>query len=135
MLPLAYRLSLDETAQAIGQSVTWTCRLRNRFLVGETVGDGQRQHAGGRRRQNLSVEQEREILTPFLARSSVYQLLHRHGWRKPAPDKRHLQRDPVASGVNSPRRPNINSLSASSHLSKTDRVSNLLWLRIGLLMA
>ena len=83
-----------------------------------------------RRRQNLSVEQEREILTPFLARarkggilvvwqikaeleaaigrsmarSSVYQLLHRYGWRKPAPDKRHIQRDLLASGENSPRR-------------------------------
>jgi hypothetical protein len=44
---LAYGLSLGETAQAIGQSVTWTCRLRNRFLSGETVGDGQRQRAGG----------------------------------------------------------------------------------------
>lgn len=122
VFPLAYGLSLDETAQAIGQSVTWTCRLRNRFLAGETVGDGQRQHAGGRRRQNLSVDREREILSPFLARarkggilvvpqikaeleaalgrsmalSSVYNLLHRHGWRKLAPDKQHPQSDPVA---------------------------------------
>ena len=132
VFPLAYGLSLDETAQAIGQSVTWTCRLRNRFLAGETVGDGQRQHAGGRRRQNLSVDREREILSPFLARaskggilvvpqikteleaalgrsmalSSVYNLLHRHGWRKLAPDKQHPQSDPVAQVVwekNSPR--------------------------------
>ena len=133
VFPLAYGLSLDETAQAIGQSVTWTCRLRSRFLAGETVGDGQRQHAGGRRRQNLSVDREREILSPFLARaskggilvvpqikaeleaalgrsmalSSVYNLLHRHGWRKLAPDKQHPQSDPVAQVAwkkNSPRR-------------------------------
>ena len=132
VFPLAYGLSLEETAQAIGQSVTWTCRLRSRFLSGETVGDGQRQRAGGRRRQNLSVEREREILMPFLERastggilvvpqikaeletalgrrmalSSVYNLLHRHGWRKLAPDKHHPQSDPVAQAAwkkNSPK--------------------------------
>ena len=32
VLPLAYGLSLEQTARAIGQSVGWTCRLRNRFL-------------------------------------------------------------------------------------------------------
>ena len=122
VLPLAHGLSLAETARAIGRSVVWTCRLRNRFLAGETVGDGQRQRPGGRRRENLSVEREREVLAPFLERarnggilvvpqikgeleaslgremalSSVYNLLHRHGWRKLAPDKRHPQSDPVA---------------------------------------
>lgn len=122
VFPLAYGMSLEQTAQAIGQSVTWTCRLRNRFLAGETVGDGQRQRPGGRRHQNLSVDREREILAPFLERASkggilvvpqikaeleaalgrgmalstVYKLLHRHGWRKLAPDKQHPQSDPVA---------------------------------------
>ena len=132
VLPLAHGLSLDETAKAIGRSVAWTCRLRNRFLAGETVGDGQRQRPGGRRRQNLSIERESEVLTPFLERarnggilvvpqikaeleaalgrrmalSSVYNLLHRHGWRKLAPDKRHPQSDPVAQEAwkkNSPK--------------------------------
>ena len=122
VLPLAHGLSLEQTARAIGRSVVWTCRLRNRFLAGETVGDGQRQRPGGRRRENLSVEREREVLEPFLERarnggilvvpqikaeleaalgrsmalSSVYNLLHRHGWRKLAPDKRHPQSDPAA---------------------------------------
>lgn len=133
VLPLAYGLSLEETAEAIGQSVTWTSRLRNRFFAGETVGDGQRPRPGGRRRENLSVEREREILAPFLARasvggilvvppikaeleaalgrtmalSSVYNLLHRHGWRKLAPDKQHPQSDPIAQAAwkkNSPKR-------------------------------
>ena len=70
----------------------------------------------------MSTEQERELLAPFLERastggilvvgqvkaeiearlgrsmalSSVYNLLHRHGWRKLAPDKRHPQSDPLA---------------------------------------
>ena len=133
VLPLAYGLSLAATADAIGQSVTWTSRLRNRFLAGEIVGDGQRPRPGGRRRENLSIEREREILAPFLARasaggilvvppikaelevalgrtmalSSVYNLLHRHGWRKLAPDKHHPQSDPLAQAAwkkNSPKR-------------------------------
>ena len=122
MLPLDYGLSLEQTARAIGRSVPWTCRLRNRFLAGEIVGDGQRQSRGGRRRQNMTTEQEREALAPFLERasnggilvvgqvkaelearlgrtlalSSVYNLLHRHGWRQLAPDQRHPQSDPLA---------------------------------------
>jgi transposase len=133
VLPLAYGLSLEDTAKIIGRSVVWTCRLRNRFFAGETVGDGQRQHRGGRRRQNLSIERESEVLSPFLERargggilvvpqikaeleaalgrrmalSSVYNLLHRHGWRKLAPDKRHPQSDPAAQEAwkkNSPKR-------------------------------
>ena len=35
VLPLDYGLSLEQTARAIGRSVPWTCRLRNRFLAGE----------------------------------------------------------------------------------------------------
>ncbi|MDR0250284.1 MAG: winged helix-turn-helix domain-containing protein [Burkholderiales bacterium] len=31
-----------------------------------------------------------------MALSSVYNLLHRHGWRKLAPDKRHPKSDPQA---------------------------------------
>lgn len=119
VLPLDYGLSLEQTARAIGRSVPWTCRLRNRFLAGEIAGDGQRQSRGGRRRQNMTTEQEREALAPFLDRartggilvvgqvkrelearlgrpmalSSVYNLLHRHGWRKLAPDRRHPQSD------------------------------------------
>ena len=69
VLPLDYGLSLEQTARAIGRSAAWTCRLRNRFLAGEIVGDGQRQSRGGRRRQNMTTEQEREVLAPFLDRA------------------------------------------------------------------
>ena len=90
------------------------------------------QRPGGRRRENLSLAREREVLEPFLGRasnggllvvpqitaeleaalgrplalSSVYNLLHRHGWRKLAPDKRHPQSDPAAQDAwkkNSPK--------------------------------
>ena len=132
-LPLLFGLSLEQTAEAIGRSRVWTCRLRNRFLAGQTCGDGQRQRRGGRRRQIMSPEQEREVLEPFLERaraggilvvpqikrelearlqrtlalSSVYNVLHRHGWRKLAPDKRHPQSDAAAQAEwpkNSPPR-------------------------------
>lgn len=140
VLPLDYGLSLEDTAQAIGRSRAWTCRLRNRFLAGEIVGDGQRQRRGGRRRQNMTPERERQLLAPFLDRartggilvvgqvkaqleaelgrpmalSSVYNLLHRHGWRKLAPDKRHPQSDEQAQRdwkKNSPS----NSLRSAPH--------------------
>lgn len=74
---------------------------------------------GGRRRENMSIEEEKEFLLPFFekakvggilvvsdikdaldkrlrrraALASAYNLLHRHGWRKLAPDKRHPQSD------------------------------------------
>lgn len=91
------------------------CRLRNQFIAGETVGDKGRSVRGGRRRESFTPEREAELLKPFLASasiggilvvsqikppleaalgrkmalSSVYTLLHRHTWRKLAPDKRH----------------------------------------------
>ncbi len=78
VLPLAFGLSVKETAEAIGQSVGWTSQLRNRFLAAETVGDGQRERPGGRRHENLTAAREREILEPFLERA-------RRGDNKKAP--------------------------------------------------
>ena len=54
----------------------------------------------------IKAELER-TLGRRMALSSVYNLLHRHGWRKLAPDKRHPQSDPVAQEAwkkNSPKR-------------------------------
>lgn len=74
---------------------------------------------GGRRHQNLSIEQEQAVLEPFLGPAStgsvvvvapvkqslqarlgqpvtlasMYTLLHRHGWRKVVPDKVHPKAD------------------------------------------
>jgi transposase len=117
VLPLSYGLSLEQTADILGISVSWTCKLRNRFARGEVANPGAaREH---RPRQNMSVEEEAEFLAPFLekasaggilvvgeikraldarlgrktALASAYNLLHRHGWRKLAPDKRHPKAD------------------------------------------
>ena len=133
VLPLDYAMSLADTAQVIGVSKGWACQLRREFMRGHKAGDPQTPVAGGRKRQNMSVSQEQEFLAPFLesasaggvlvvgqikaaldrqlgrevALSSVYNLLHRHNWRKLAPDKRHPQSDPLAQQEwkkNSPKR-------------------------------
>ena len=121
-LPLRLGMSLRQTAEVIGLSVGWVSKQRNRFIQGKPVGDGTIAARGGSRRQNFTVEHEAALLQPFLQRaqeggilvvgqikpqleaalgrpmslSSVYALLHRHNWRKLAPDKRHPKSDPVA---------------------------------------
>jgi transposase len=121
VLPLAFGLTLTQTAQAIGVSVGWACRLRRRFVhTGRALDAGPAR--GGRHRQNMTREQEAAFLAPFfeqakaggvlvvseikraldahlgreVALASAYNLLHRHGWRKLAPDKRHPQAEPTA---------------------------------------
>lgn len=133
VLPLDYGLSLADTAQIIGVSPGWACQLRRRFMHGQVAGAADAPKTGGRNRQNMSIEEEREFLAPFLesaaaggilvvgeikaaldkrlgrtvALASAYNLLHRHNWRKLAPDKRHPQSDPLAQEAwkkNSPKR-------------------------------
>ena len=133
VLPLEYGLSLADTAQVIGVSPGWACQLRRRFMHGQVAGSPDAPTAGGRKRQNMSLQEEREFLAPFLeqastggvlvvgqikaaldkhlgrevALASAYNLLHRHDWRKLAPDKRHPQSDSAAQGEwkkNSPKR-------------------------------
>ena len=122
ILPLRFAMSLEQTAEVTGLSVGWVSKQRNRFIQGKAVGDGTVPARGGRRRQNFTPQEETAVLKPFLERareggilvvgqikhdleqalgrpmslSSVYTLLHRHNWRKLAPDKRHPQSDPVA---------------------------------------
>ena len=92
----------------------------------------------------MTTEQERELLAPFLERastggilvvgqvkteiearlgrsmalSSVYNLLHRHGWRKLAPDRRHPQSDPLAQEEWKKNSPSGSPKSARSGLAK-----------------
>lgn len=122
VLPLRFAMSLQQTAQVTGLSVGWVSKLRNQFIQGKEVGDGTVPARGGRRRQNFTPEEEVAVLKPFLEQarkggilvvgqikhdleealghpmslSSVYTLLHRHDWRKLAPDKHHPQSDPEA---------------------------------------
>ena len=122
LLPLLHGLSLERTAQVIGVSVGWACQLRCRFITGRFVGASGAPVPGGRKRQNLTIEQERAFLAPFIEQaqtggilvvaqikaaldkrlgrpvglSSTYSLLHRHNWRRLVPDKRHPKSDPLA---------------------------------------
>lgn len=119
LLPLEFGLSMEQTALAIGVSVGWACKLRTRFIREGGARTESRAKRGGRRRQNMTIEEEEAFLTPFfdkaatggilvvgeikkaleaklgrkVARASVYNLLHRHGWRKLAPDKKHIKTD------------------------------------------
>ena len=129
-LPLQFGFSLEQTSLAIGVSVGWACRLRTEFIR-EGGAPGRKGERGGRRRENLSREEEMAFLEPFfekakaggilvvseikraleerlgrpVALASAYNLLHRNGWRKIAPDKKHPQMDVEAQeewGKNSP---------------------------------
>ena len=122
VLPLEFGLSMKQTAAAIGTSVGWACQLRMRLIRSGCMRDTTRPSRGGRRRENLSREEVVAFLAPFLEKASAggilivseikqaldarlkrktslaatYNLLHRHGWRKLAPDKRHPKADVLA---------------------------------------
>ena len=57
LLPLVHGLSLEQNARAIGVSLGWACQVRRRFMTGRFVGAVGAPARGGRKRQNLSVEQ------------------------------------------------------------------------------
>ena len=140
ILPLRFAMSLEQTAEVTGLSVGWVSKQRNRFIQGKAVGDGTVAARAGRRRQNFTIEEEVAVLKPFLEQareggilligqikhdleealghpmllSSVYTLLHRHDWRKMAPDKRHPQSDPEAQDVWKKTHPNASKTSAKT---------------------
>lgn len=118
ILPLELHLSLDQTSAITGISKRWVSQLRTEFI--RANGSIERQASrGGRHRENLSLAQEADFLAPFIekakvggilvvseiktalqatlgrtvALASVYNLLHRHDWRKLVPDKRHPKSD------------------------------------------
>ncbi len=122
VFPLEYGMSIEQTARAIGVSPGWASQLRNRFIQEGGIRREEKSSKGGRRRENMSLEEEKEFLSSFLDKakaggilvvseikqaldkrldrnvplSSTYNLLHRHGWRKLAPDKRHPRSDVIA---------------------------------------
>lgn len=120
LLPEYHGLSLEETGRVTGRSKATVARmLAASRRQAEAVGRPRPQW-GGRRRQNMSPEEERAFLAPFLSKaerggmrvvapikaayekaigrgvpdSTVYRLLARHGWRKLAPRPRHPQGSP-----------------------------------------
>jgi len=117
IFPLEYGMSMEQTAACLGRSISWTTRNRQLFIAAS--GFAERTRPGGRKRANMTINEENIFLEPFLdkarnggilvvrdihialekhlgrkvALASTYNLLHRNGWRKLAPDKKHVETD------------------------------------------
>jgi len=109
ILPLEYGFSIAQVAAVTGISRGWVCQLRMRFIRNGGDAAKMRSQRGGRRRANMSIEEEKTLLAPFfdaaekggivavsdirqaleaqlgrsVALGSVYNLLHRHHWQRP----------------------------------------------------
>jgi len=117
-LRASLKLSADQVAIAIGWHRNSVRKLQARyFKEGESA--LKRGGRGGRYYQNLTLEEERQLLQEFLAqserggilevsrvkaayeqvlgrkvpKSTVYRMLARHGWRKVVPRPRHPKSD------------------------------------------
>jgi len=117
-LRASLRLSADQVATAIGWHPGSVRKLQARyFKEGEAA--LRRGGRGGRYYQNLTLEEERQLLQEFLSqserggilevsqvraayeqalarkvpKSTVYRMLARHGWRKVVPRPRHPKSD------------------------------------------
>jgi len=123
IFPLYFGLSMAQTGQALGISKGWACHLRRAFITSQALPEQDRappaKAGSGKGRAYLRHQQEQEFLLPFVEKASragilivseirqalneklgrttaigtTYNLLHRHGWRKLAPDKRHPKAD------------------------------------------
>ena len=117
VFPLAYGMSTREAAQAIGRSPRWITSARNTFI--RNAGVVKKTSKEIRNRAHMTKDEEAAFLAPFfenarqggilvvsgihraleqhlgreLALATAYNLLHRHGWRKLAPDKRNVKAD------------------------------------------
>ena len=122
------RATLGSSAAQIAQLLGWSTAtvhvMHSRWAKeGESIFDVKRR--GGRRHQHLTPEQEKQLLAPFVqraeaggmlgvaeivqayrercgqevARSTIYRLLQRHGWRKVMPRPRHPKADVAAQAA------------------------------------
>ncbi len=80
ILPLSYGLSLEQTADVLGISVSWACKLRTRFARGEVIEPDSK--SGHRPRQNLTPEDEAKLLAPFIEEAKSGGVLIVSGKRK-----------------------------------------------------
>lgn len=120
LLPALTRLTLEQTARALGVGRATVARLQRRFRYRSESDLPPPSRWGGRRRALLTWEGEEAflagwqaqaergelvVLTPLRAAldrqlgrrvkaSVVYRLVQRHHWRKVAPDTRHPKADP-----------------------------------------
>jgi hypothetical protein len=123
-LPYALGMSLEQVGIIIGKSYATTERLRREFTHRVSDTKTSRKEWGGRRRQNMTFDEEQNLLAPFfekakeggvlivtpikiayeekteraVAESTIYRMLARHNWRKLAPDTRHPKANPEIQG-------------------------------------
>ena len=122
------RATLGSTAAQIAQLLGWSVAtvhvMHSRFAKeGESIFE--LRGRGGRHHEHLTAAQEQELLAPFaqrakaggmltvaeiqqayrqrtgreVARSTIYRLLQRHGWRKGVPRPRHPKTDVAAQAA------------------------------------
>ena len=117
VFPLVNGMSTQETARATGRSPRWVTSARNEFI--RHAGILNKSSKKIRNRAHMTKEEEEAFLAPFfenarqggilvvgvihtaleqhlgrkVALASAYNLLHRHDWRKLAPDKRNIAAD------------------------------------------
>ena len=123
LLPLELGISLEQAAQVLGRSKSATCTLRTRFVSTQiNPASAPRSKHTLRNRAKASLSQEAQALDEVLAEAAqggvvtipmlkpllekklghtlglttVYRMLHRHGWRKLAPDTAHPKGDAQA---------------------------------------
>jgi len=121
LLPALLNATLEQTAVVLGVGRATVHRLQARLRQRSAEQPAApRSSWGGRRRESLTPEEERKFLEPWaeaantggmlvvaplraalaqelgrpVARSIVYRMLARNGWRKVAPDTRHPKSDP-----------------------------------------
>ena len=113
------KLTSEQIGDVLGVSVPTVIRMNARFRKGDVE---PRKCWGGDRNSKLSREEQAEVLESLKARAAcgevvlvsqvkealeekaggvislqtAYNVLHRNGWRKVAPDKEHPKRDPKA---------------------------------------
>lgn len=122
------RATLGSSAAQIAQLLGWstaTVHVIHSRWAKEGDAIFELRGRGGRRHQNLSAEQEAQLLAPFIERASaggmlkvaeiqqayeqqagklvapstIYRLLDRHGWRKLVPRPRHPKADVAAQAA------------------------------------
>lgn len=122
MIPKFCNASNAQAAELLGVGVATVVRMKKQIRDQAAGKKALKSKWGGRRRQNLTIEQEKEFLAHWvdkaakggvlvvppihealeknlgrkIAASTVYRMLARHGWRKVEPDTCHPKRDPDA---------------------------------------